>query len=435
MKKTNDTPLIIDKKFWPLCCTQFFGAFNDNFFKNALIILITFQSMSLGSFKPEQLIALSGGIFIAPFFLFSGLAGQIADKYEKSRLINYIKILELFIMILAVVGFFTNNLSLLLFSLFLMGLQSTLFSPLKYSYMPLQISKEKLTEANALLQSSTFLAILIGTIFGGITIAIPEKGILYVNIAVISLALIGLLFSLFIPKASSLESPFPLKYNPFSSTWNLISYILPKKNILWTILGLAWFWFYGAALLALIPGYGKKVLGGNEQVVTFLLTLFSIGIGLGCMTCTKVSRNKLNLNLVPIGALGLSVFLLDLFFQSHSIDHTQTQLLSFSQFIKNPQNIRLMFDLVMIAFSGGLLFVPLMTYLQTVSPKKHLSRVIAAGNVLDAFFMILSAGLLIGLFRSGLNEIKIFLILALINLIAVGLLYRLSKILKKSLDK
>ena len=435
MKKINDTPLIIDKKFWPLCCTQFFGAFNDNFFKNALIILITFQSMSLGSFKPEQLIALSGGIFIAPFFLFSGLAGQIADKYEKSRLINYIKILELFIMILAVVGFFTNNLLLLLFSLFLMGLQSTLFSPLKYSYIPQQISEENLIEANALLQSSTFLAILIGTIFGGMTIAIPEKGILYVNIAVISLALIGLFFSLFISKASPLESPFPLKYNPFSSTWSLISYILPKKNILWTILGLNWFWFYGAALLALIPGYGKRVLGGNEQIVTFLLTLFSIGIGLGCMTCTKVSRNRLNLNLVPIGTLGLSVFLFDLFFQSHSIDYTQTRLLSFSHFIKNPQNIRLIFDIIMIAFSGGLLFVPLMTYLQTVSSKKHLSRVIAAGNVLDAFFIILSAGLLIGLFRLGLNEIKIFLILAFINLIAVGLLYRLSKILKKSLDK
>ena len=435
MKKKDDTPLIIDKKFWPLCCTQFFGAFNDNFFKNALIILITFQSMSLGSFKPEQLIALSGGIFIAPFFLFSGLAGQIADKYEKAKLMNYIKIFELFIMILAVVGFFTANLPLLLFSLFLMGLQSTLFSPLKYSYMPQQISSKKLTEANALLQSSTFLAILIGTIFGGIIIAIPEKGILYVNIALISLAFIGLFFSLFIPKAFSLESPFPLKYNPFSSTWNLISYILPKKNILWTILGLAWFWFYGAALLSLIPGYGKKVLGGNEQVVTFLLTLFSIGIGLGCMTCTKVSRNKLNLNLVPIGALGLSVFLFDLFFQSYSIDHTQIQSLSLSHFIKNTQNIRLMFDLVMIAFSGGLLFVPLMTYLQTVSSKKHLSRVIAAGNILDAFFMIISAGLIIGLFRLGLNEIKIFLLLALINLIAVGLLYKLSKILKKSLDK
>ena len=308
MKTITNSTLLINRKFWPLCCTQFFGAFNDNFFKNALIILITFQAMSLGSFKSEQLIALASGIFIFPFFLFSGWAGQIADRYEKSKLITYIKILEIFIMFLAAIGFTTRNLLLLLLSLFLMGLQSTLFSPLKYSYMPRQVSADKLIEANALLQSSTFLAILLGTIFGGITIAIPKSGISYVNIAIISLAIIGSLFSLLIPKVFSLEPNLKFKYNPLSSTWSLISYICSKKNILGSILGLGWFWFYGAALLILIPSYGKKILGGNEQVVTFLLTLFSIGIGLGCMTCIKISRNKLNLQLVPLGALGLSLF-------------------------------------------------------------------------------------------------------------------------------
>ena len=254
----NNNFLLWNRKFWPLCYTQFFGAFNDNFFKSALVILITFQAMSLAGLNSEQLIALCGGIFIFPFFLFSAIAGQIADKYEKARLIIYIKILEIFIMILAVSGFIMANLPVLLIALFLMGLQSSLFSPLKYSYIPYQVASHKLVEANALLQSTTFLAVLMGTIFGGLVIAIPEQGIFYVSFGVLSLAIIGLLFSLFIPKVSPVEPDLSLKYNPLTSTWNLIHYIIQKKRILYTILGLGWFWFYGATLLSILPGYGKK---------------------------------------------------------------------------------------------------------------------------------------------------------------------------------
>ena len=428
----NHDSLIFNRKFWPLCCTQFFGAFNDNFFKNALIILITFQSMNLVGFSSEQLIALCGGIFIFPFFLFSAIAGQIADKYEKARIIIYIKILEFFVMALAVLGFMIESLPVLLLALFLMGLQSTLFSPLKYSYIPQQVTSDKLVEANALLQSFTFLAILIGTIFGGIVIALPEKGNLYVSMGVIGLAVIGFLFSLLIPRASSLTPELSFKYNPFTSTWNLICYVLTRKNIRWTILGLAWFWFYGATLLSLIPGYGKKVLGGDEQVVTFLLTLFSIGIGLGCMTCKVISRHKLKLGLIPIGALGLSVFLFDLFFQSHFADTSHQSPVRFMEFVKNPENFRIIFDFSMIAFSGGLFFVPLMTFLQKISPKQHLSRIIAGGNIIDAVFMVLAAFTLIMLFSLGLNETKIFLFLAVLNLIVAGFIYPSSKFFSKT---
>lgn len=421
--------LLRDRKFWPLCYTQFFGAFNDNFFKNALVILITFQSMSLVGLNSEQLIALCGGIFIFPFFLFSALAGQIADKYEKARLIIYIKTLEVFIMILAIIGFTTENLTILLTALLLMGLQSSLFSPLKYSYIPHQVASHKLVEANALLQSTTFLAILIGTTFGGLIVAIPEKGTFYVSLGVLSLALVGFLFSLFIPKVPSVAPDLPLKYNPFTSTWNLICYIIPKKPILWTILSLAWFWFYGASLLSILPGYGKKILGGNEQVVTFLLTLFSIGIGLGCITCKKISQHKLKLGLAPIGALGLSLFLLDLSFHSYSIEYSNNELASFFNFIKNPKNFRTIFDLSMIAFSGGLFFVPLMTCLQKIAPKKNLSRIIAGGNIFDAVFMVIAAFFIITFFSIGLNEIEIFVILALLNLIITAFIYKLSKYL------
>ncbi len=378
--------------------------------------------MSLGGFSPEQLIALCGGIFIFPFFLFSALAGQMADKYEKARLIVYVKILEFFIMSLAVLGFMIGSLPVLLSALFFMGLQSSLFSPLKYSYIPQQVSSDKLVEANALLQSSTFLAILMGTIFGGIVVAIPGSGTFYVSIGVMGLSVIGLLFSVGIPKASSLDAKLSIQYNPFTATCNLIHYIFTKKNIRLPILGLAWFWFYGAALLSLIPGYGKKVLGGNEQVVIFLLTLFSIGIGLGCIACKMVSRHQLKLGLIPIGALGLSVFLFDLFFQFPNVTNSHQSLVMFKDFIKKPGSFRIIFDFSMIAFSGGLFFVPLMTFLQTTSSKPHLSRVIAGSNIIDAIFMVLASFTLIFLFSLGLNEPEIFLFLAVLNLIVTGYL-------------
>ena len=428
----NNKSLLWNRKFWPLCCTQFFGAFNDNFFKNALIILITFQSITLAGLNPPQLIALCGGIFIFPFFLFSGLAGQTAEKYEKKQLIFYIKILEFFIMILAMTGFIMTSLPVLLLALFLMGLQSALFSPLKYSYMPQQITSDKLVEANALLQSSTFLAILLGTIFGGLIIAIPGQGTFYVSMGIIGLAVIGILFSLFILKAPPRVTALSIQYNPFVSTWNLIRYVLPKKNIRWTILGLAWFWFYGAALLSLIPGYGKKVLGGNEQIVTFLLTLFSIGIGLGCLVCKRISHQKLKLGLAPIGALGLSLFLFDLCFHTYFMDNETRELIKFIDFIRDFKNFRIIFDLSMIAFSGGLFFVPLMTFLQKESPKQHLSRIIATGNIIDALFMVLSAAILITLFKLDFNEMEIFFFIALANLIVTGLIYKLSKHFSKT---
>ena len=408
--------ILFDKNFWPLWFTQFFGAFNDNFFKNALIILITFKSLNVAGLKPEQVIALCGGIFIFPFFLFSAWAGTIADKYEQSQLVKAIKVLECFIMILATWGFLTENLILLLKALFLMGLQSALFSPIKYSYIPQKLKFEKWVEANALLQSATFSAILFGTILGGLAIAAPQRGVFYVNTTILSLALIGLIFSCFIPKAKPLSPELTIPLNPFKSTWKLIQYILSDKNIRWTVFLLAWFWFYAAALIALTPVYGKNILKGNEPAVIFLLALFAVGIGIGCLFCKRISSNTLKL--VPLGALGLSLFLLDLFFQSQAI--SERSYLTFKNFISDSKNFRIFLDFVLIAFSGGLFFVPLITLLQKISPLKHLSRVIAGSNIVDSIYMVGSAGFLIFLFGQGLNEINIFLILALCNLVPTG---------------
>ena len=298
----NKPFILWDRKFWPLCLTQFLGALNDNFFKNSLIILITFESLNLSGWSAEKLIALSAGIFIFPFFLFSAVAGQIADKYEKSRLMFYIKTLECGIMLLALIGFLMQSLFVLLPALFLMGFQSALFSPLKYSYMPQQLNlagtnnqhirTEKLVSANALLQGFTFLAILLGTIFGGLTVAVPGKGIIYASLGTLVLSGAGLVFSLFILKAPPVAPDLKLNYNPFSSTGKLIYDIFPRRNIRWTLLILAWFWFYGATILSILPGYGKNILGGNEHTVTFLLSLLSLGIGIGCMICKNSQKEK-----------------------------------------------------------------------------------------------------------------------------------------------
>ncbi len=440
--KQNTRFLLWERAFWPLCCAQFFGAFNDNFFKNALVILITFQSLSFAGLSPEKLIALCGGIFIFPFFLFSSLAGQIADKYEKSRLLIYIKTLEIGIMSLAVMGFMAQSLWILLVALFLMGFQSALFSPLKYSYVPQKLGHKRLPVANAFLQSSTFLAILMGTLAGGLMVAVPEQGIKYVCVSIIVFAVVGFLFSLFILKASPSEPKLCLKYNPFVSTYRLIYYVLAKAPIRFTVLCLAYFWFYGLALLSLLPVYGKKILGGNEQVVAFLLTLFSVGVGLGCLISalwhkgeqwirTKTSSPSLKGKtfrfpaggaLALSGALGLSLFVLDLFWQSRSLSSKPAGQLSFADFIQNPEHFRIMFDLIMMAVSGGVFFVPLMTFLQKSAPKDHISRVIAGSNICEAFFMVLSALFLIVLFTIGLKELHAFFCLGLLSLMVFVLM-------------
>lgn len=426
-KTIKNTSLLIDKRFWPICGTQFFGAFNDNFFKNALLILITFSAINKTEINAKTLIALCGGIFIFPFFLFSSLSGQIADKFEKSQLIIKIKILEFFIMILAVVGFYTNNLPLLLFILFLMGLQSTLFSPLKYSYIPQILPQNKLLEANALFQIVALLAILLGTIAGGLVITSTQNGIFYVSMGVIIFSIIGFLFSLCTLKTTPLKSSVLIQYNIFYSTWNLISYIWSYKNTRAVILSLSWFWFHGSALISLLPTYGKNILGVNEPTVIFLFTLSSVGISLGCFICKKLSASKIKLQFCIIGLLGSSVLLLDLFIQSYIIYVRPQETILFIDFITNPIHFRIIFDLIMLSVLEGLFLIPLITLLQIIAPPKQRAQIIAGGNIFNSFFIVLAAIMLIFCFYIGLTESHVFLILSVLNLIMVRFIYKLYK--------
>ena len=300
-KPAGQFELLTQRRFLPFFVTQFFGAFNDNVFKNALIILIAFQGAELIQADADILINVSAALFILPFFLFSATAGQWIDKYEKSKSIRVIKLIEIAIMMLAAFAFVQGYIMMLIALLFLMGTQSTFFGPAKYSYIPQHLKETELVEGNALVQMGTFAAILIGTIVGGMMIA-EEQGRFYVGCAIVVFAIIGYLSSREIPLTPSRDSELKINWNFFSETYRNIKFLRTNRTVFLSVLGISWFWFLGATYLVQLPNYTKTVLGGNEQVVTFLLTLFTLGIGTGSLLCNWLSGKKIKIGpfLVPL---------------------------------------------------------------------------------------------------------------------------------------
>lgn len=410
--------LLIDKRYWPTYWTQFFGAFNDNVYKNALVMLITYKAYRLGGLTPEMMVALCGGIFILPFFLFSAMAGQICDKYPKNKLMYYIKVWEILVMLLGAYGFIVEHISLLLIALFLMGLQSTFFGPIKYSILPELVEDEELVQGNAYVGMGTFVAILLGTILGGVLIAIPDAGKYYVAGAVIIFAVIGTFFSRGIIPLQSGSPDLKIKWGLFKPTWEIMKITTKTKSIFHSVLGISWFWFLGASLLSMFPGYAKNYVGGLEEVTTFFLALFSIGVALGNIICERLSRDGLELGLVPLGSFGMSLFIFDLYLVGVPVK--PETMIGISEFISGQGNWRIMLDLLGLAIFSGFFTVPLYTFIQQYSEEKERSRVIAGLNIINALFMVISAILLTWFYSLGLSMPQIFGILAGINLI-VGL--------------
>ncbi len=411
--------LFFDRRFWPMFWTQFLGAFNDNVFKNALVILITFKSYKLLGLGTEQMVALCGGVFILPFFLFSAVAGQICDKYNKDQLVRYIKVWEIVVMLLGSLGFFLENVPLLLITLFLMGLQSTFFGPIKYSILPEIIKKDELVEANALVEMGTFLAILLGTILGGVLISIEQSGKIFVSFAVLLFALKGYLFSRGINRLQPTNPGLNIRFGIVRPTWEVVQIIKQTKGLFLSVLGISWFWFLGASLLSIFPVYVKNVFNGNEHVVTLFLAIFSIGVAIGSMLCEKLSDKKLELGLVPIGTIGMSVFIIDLFF----IKALNGPEVGIIEFFSTFNGIRATIDLLGLSIFSGFYIVPLYTFIQMFSKQEVRSRVIAANNVLNAFFMVFSAIFLGILYALNLSFGQIFLILGFLNLIVSLYIY------------
>ncbi len=415
--------LLKTRRFAPFFATQFLGAFNDNLFKNALVVLLTFQAAHWTTIRPEVLANLAAGIFILPFFLFSATAGQLADKYDKARLARLVKVLEMLIMGVAAAGFFLTSLPVLMGALFLLGLHSTLFGPVKYAILPQHLHTNELVGGNALIEAGTFVAILIGTLAGGLLAGTVEHPA-WIAVGGFVVAAAGYVTSRGIPAAPAPDPKLVVNLNPLTETWRNIQFARQNRAVFLSILGISWFWLYGALFLAQFPAYAKDVLGGGETSVTLLLATFTVGIGVGSMLCERLSGKHVEIGLVPFGSVGLTLFGLDLYFASpsHLAGAAPFELLGL---LGMPAVWRVLFDLAMLGVFGGFFIVPLYALVQLRSAEATRARIIAANNIVNALFMVvgaLGAGAALG---AGLSIPALFGIAALLNALVAIYIYRL----------
>ncbi len=415
--------LLRRRRFGPFFLTQFLGAFNDNVFKNALIILIAFEGARDAGASTDTLVNLSAGLFILPFFLFSASAGQIADKYEKSALIRRIKLAEIAIMLAAAAGLVLGADLFLIAVLFLMGTQSAFFGPIKYAILPQHLRESELVGGNGMVEMGTFAAILLGTLFGGVLIAIPGSGRYWIAAVLVALAIAGWLASRGIPRAAALAPDLDLRWNVAAETWRIVASLGGNRTVLLSVMGISWFWLYGATFLAQLPNFTRVTLGGDQHVVTLLLAVFSLGIGIGSLLCERLSGGMVEIGLVPLGAAGLTVFGLDL---TLAVEPWHGDALrGVGEFIAEPANLRVTADLGALALSGGLFIVPLYALVQSRSDGARRARVIAANNVLNALFMVISAALAIALLGAGLSIPELFLVVAVMNAAVAWFIFKL----------
>ncbi len=423
MHPPNQFDLLKERRFAPFFWTQFLSAGNDNVFKNALIIFAAFHAASMTSLDAGMLVNLAGAVFIAPFMLLSATAGQIADKYEKSRLIRWIKLFEIAIMAIGLLGFWRRDLVLLMSALALMGVHSTLFGPVKYAILPQHLKPDELIGGNGLVEMGTFVAILLGTIAGGLVVAIEPAGPVLAGAVAVGVAVAGYLVSRGIPHTPAVAPELTLNWNPFTETWKNLRFAQGNRVVWLSMLGISWFWYYGAICLAQFPAFSRDILGGDEHVVTLLLAIFSVGIGIGSLLCERLSGRRVELGLVPFGSIGLSLFAFDVWLASRGL--RATGVAGLGAFAANPAHWRVAADLALIGLFGGFYIVPLYALIQERSDPAYRSRIIAANNILNALFMVASAGVAIGLLKAGVSIPELFLVTGLMNAVVALFIYGL----------
>ncbi len=411
--------LLHDKKFRPLFWTQFLGALNDNLLKNSLVLLVEYQGLSLLGLDPPSLVALGGAIFILPFFLFSMVAGQMADRFEKSKMVRLIKAWELLITIVAAFGYMNLNIYLLLTALFMMGTHSAFFGPIKYSALPELVPANKLLTSNAYVEVGTFLAILLGTIGGGLLIG-ADRGTVWIAIAINVCALLGNFTSYFMPELPSHSPHLKIRINPIPPMLETMRRVKQTPGLLHSIYGISWFWFFGAALLSILPPYCKEFLQVDAQVITLFLAIFTIGIGLGSMLCARLSKGRVVLGMVIIGAVGMSCFLLDLCVTQFRAVETRETLMGIGEFLRSGYGPRLIFDFLMLSVFGGCFVLPLYTAMQVRSFKEDRSRVVALNNVINSIYIVAAAVFVLLFHRFGFLTSETFLVLAGLNVFVMA---------------
>ena len=420
---SSQTALLSQRRFSPFFWTQFLGAANDNVFKFSFTVLVTFKASEWGGMDPKQAAFLIAAIFILPFVFFSATSGQLADKYEKGDLMRKVKSLEVFIMILAAAGFVMHQANLLYGCVFLMGLHSTIFGPVKYAYLPQHLSKAELTGGNGLVEMGTFVAILLGTIIGGVLVA-SEHGAQLIALTCFALAVIGRVVASFIPASPAPAPSLVINWNPITETIRNLKLAKTNRSVFLSLLGISWLWFVGALFLTSFSSFAKDVIGGNESVVTLLLGTFSIGIAIGSLLCERLSGHKVEIGLVPFGSIGMSLFGIDLYFASRGLSHSGASI-GVMAFIANHAHWRVLVDLFLLAMFAGFYSVPLYALIQSRTEDSHRARIIGANNILNALFMIASsllAGVLLG---QGMSIPQLYLVTALLNAVVAIYIYTL----------
>ena len=435
-----------ERRFAPFFWTQFAGAANDNIFKFAFTILVTFHAASFGGGDPKTAAFLIGAVFIAPFVLFSATAGQLADKFERARLIRLVKTLEIGIMLVASAGFVGHSVGLLYCATFLMGLHSTLFGPVKYAYLPQHLKEHELTGGNGLVEMGTFVAILLGTMAGGALAGMGGNGPVYVSVLCVAVALTGRVIAGFIPASPAPAPQLRINWNPLTETLANLRLARTNRAVFLSMLGISWLWFFGATFLTSFSPFAKDVLGGNESVVTLLLAVFSAGIGLGSLLCERMSGHKIEIGLVPFGSIGMSVFAADLFFATQGMQPGISAIsgvsgtgisgaagasVGVSAFLFTGEagntlaHWRVLADLFLLAMFGGFYSVPLYALIQTRCEPSHRARIIAANNIVNALFMIAASLLAALMLGAGFSIPQLFLVTAVLNALVAVYIYTL----------
>ena len=410
------------RRFAPFFWTQALAAFNDNAFRNALLVLVAFQ-LGLDDRAASLYTNLAPALFILPFFLFSATAGQLAEKIEKTRIIRWVKLFEIAAMAVAAVGFITHHVSLLLVVLFMMGLHSTVFGPIKYAILPQALKPAELVGGNGLVEMGTQLAILLGMIAGTTLMGVARIGPWLAAGVTIGVAVIGYLICRAIPPAPATAPDLKVNWNPFGETARVVGITHADRAVWNAVLGISWFWFFGTVLIAQLPIYTRETLGGDNTVYTLVLTLFSIGSGLGALACEKLSGKRVEIGLVPLGAFGLTVFGVDLYFARHGL--ASVRGLDWLGFLHGAGSWRVVLDLTLIGAFAGLYVVPLFAFVQARAPRDKLSRIIAGNNIMNAVLIVAAAGFGLGLGALGLDAVQIFLAAALLNVLVAAYIFTL----------
>jgi 1-acyl-sn-glycerol-3-phosphate acyltransferase len=423
MAERSQYRLLRERRFAPFFGVQFLGALNDNAFKQALVILLAYQTAAFTTLSTDVLQNLAQALFVLPFLLFSATAGQLADKYEKSRLIRITVLIEVAVMALGAVGFLLHSIETLFIALFLGGVQSALFGPVKYAILPQQLADQELIGGNALVETGTSIAILLGMVAGGWMVGQPGWGIAGVAIGTIAISGLGYALSRWIPRAPAAEPDIAVKWNPLTETWRIFGFVRANRTVFLSVLGVSWLWFFGSMLVTQLPNLSRNVLGGDEHVVTLLLIVFSVGLGAGSLMCERLSGHKIEIGLVPFGSIGLTLFAVDLYFALEGFGGGTRA--GVAEFVSTARAWRVLADLSLTGVFGGVYLVPLYALIQSRSAASHRSRVIAGNNVLNALFMVAAALIAIALFHFGFTIPQLILATALANAAVALYIYTL----------